>query len=929
MSQVITNAFEQYWQSCLAAEKPVVLDEFILADIPNLDITSPIDPETGLPPESQIVHRQNVDQRGRINNNAVAYTIVMDTTVGDFSFNAMYLRNKQNGVIGMIVYKGRETKLKTDQTTGQTGNSLVKSMLMGYDQAAEATLTNVDAGTWQIDYAARLRGMDEDVRRLQADLYGHHTFIGDGFKVVEKDGAYQVTQGVAIVGGLRVELKAPEVIHPGTKPIGVWVDVHRAGSLLSEHQNHFTIITSVADLADHVDESGYPHYVAKLGTILADSTIEDGRGVSGSNSGIPDTFSLWKRSMAEAGYDLIGQFGTNLTIENRKQVLLNKEGNDVFAWDGDLPKDVTYTDSPEDKGSGSTSGWVKKTDLILREIMEGDRGAEHLGIGNGRTQADKNAEVRSIKDWDKNAGTYGYLCHEAIIEADQWCFDRGFSLWFPDGQYCIGASVTKKSRWKGPGAPELAPFPQNDDDKIYLRPGYKHKLPGASIILMAGATLSSVNTVRRDMFSSMTYAVKTLPQYPANMDGIAIVMDMDVYDADGVLTTPYTDNRAECDVGFLVDDSSASDFPNLTVFGYWNKAGTVIWSHGIGDNPDYTKFGFGSTMGYFGLALIGNDSAAGPGPGLSGTQGFGFQLFANDHHSREPQPLRPGQTHPYGHAIFADGDTGAVDADINGHEFIGGGIRTYSNRPVVLDNCSNLHLINVPFEFPTIEGKIDTVGHRFIATLNTRNINVIGCRNAPYTLFDHDDFGQVVSRLRWDDPTQGNTVLGERGAYLYLSPRGSAGGPRVNFTRSPGSTVTGTSIVMDVNDGDKLKIKSGSLTVATVSGDTLEVRKARAQMISFNRVARTLNNDSLVVPEEVTYVQVAGEGGVADDLVTIQGAPVIGQVIILRQASSSMPITIKRTGNIRFHDNTDRVLDNIFKQLALMWDGQFWVLFSI
>ncbi|MGL5177257.1 MAG: phage tail protein, partial [Aeromonas veronii] len=233
MSQVITNAFENYWQSCLTAEQPVVLDEFILADIPNLDITSPIDPDTGLPPESQIVHRQNVDQRGRINNNAVAYTIVMDTTVGDFSFNAMYLRNKQNGVIGMIVYKGRETKLKTDQTTGQTGNSLVKSMLMGYDQAAEATLTHVDAGTWQIDYAARLRGMDEDIRQLQADLYGHHTFVGDGFKVVEKDGAYQVSQGVAIVGGLRVELKAPEVIHPGTKPIGVWVDVHRAGSLLS------------------------------------------------------------------------------------------------------------------------------------------------------------------------------------------------------------------------------------------------------------------------------------------------------------------------------------------------------------------------------------------------------------------------------------------------------------------------------------------------------------------------------------------------------------------------------------------------------------------------------------------------------------------------------------------------------------------------
>ncbi|UYE91938.1 hypothetical protein A051pD_gene0014 [Aeromonas phage A051] len=336
MSQVITNAFEHYWQSSLAAEQPVVLDEFILADIPNLDITSPIDPDAGLPPESQIVHRQNVDQRGRINNNAVAYTIVMDTTVGDFSFNAMYLRNKQNGVIGMIVYKGRETKLKTDQTTGQTGNSLVKSMLMGYDQAAEATLTHVDAGTWQIDYAARLRGQDEDLRQLASQLYGHHTFIGDGFKVVQQDGGHQVTQGVAIVGGLRIELKQPQVIYPGTKPIGVWVDVHRAGSLLSEHQNHFTIITSVADLTDHVDGSGYQHYVAKLGTVQADNSVVDGRGnTGGGGSSIPDALARLeqaddklainnreaiRRSYAEVGYHVVGTFEAGFTYVNANDV---------------------------------------------------------------------------------------------------------------------------------------------------------------------------------------------------------------------------------------------------------------------------------------------------------------------------------------------------------------------------------------------------------------------------------------------------------------------------------------------------------------------------------------------------------------------------------------------------------------------------------
>ncbi|MFQ1966198.1 phage tail protein [Aeromonas veronii] len=433
MSQVITNAFEQYWQSCLAAEKPVVLDEFILADIPNLDITSPIDPETGLPPESQIVHRQNVDQRGRINNNAVAYTIVMDTTVGDFSFNAMYLRNKQNGVIGMIVYKGRETKLKTDQTTGQTGNSLVKSMLMGYDQAAEATLTHVDAGTWQIDYAARLRGMDEDIRQLQADLYGHHTFVGDGFKVVEKDGAYQVSQGVAIVGGLRVELKAPEVIHPGTKPIGVWVDVHRAGSLLSEHQNHFTIITSVADLADHVDSNGYQHYVAKLGTVQEDSTIEDGRGSAGGGSGgagsIPDTFALWKRSMAEAGYKVVdGDFSIGGVLESETDVLL-WENLAAYSHVGPYPHKVDRHTDPNKEGSG----FVDRSKNMLRGDLTGDEGAKliNYALHKGAT--------RSVSDRFKDSPTVDdyLLQHESNLSL---AVNRAYA----DGVYELNVVNNKK-----------------------------------------------------------------------------------------------------------------------------------------------------------------------------------------------------------------------------------------------------------------------------------------------------------------------------------------------------------------------------------------------------------------------------------------------------------------------------------------------------
>lgn len=277
MSQIITNAFSRYWQECLATQVPVVLDEFVLANVPGLDPDAAINPDSGLPPAGQIVHRHAVDQRGRINNDAVAYTIVMDTTVGDFSFNAMYLINKASGVVGMIVHKGLETKLKTNEATGQTGNSLVKSMLMEYDRAAEATATHVDASTWQIDYATRLRGMDDDLRLQALQFFGPATFYGDGFKLVNESGVYKVQPGVAYVGGLRAELNEVKKVTPGAKPVGLWLDIYRAGSLLDAWVNHFTLSLSVPELTDYLDNNGHQHHVAKVAIVNADGSVTDVR----------------------------------------------------------------------------------------------------------------------------------------------------------------------------------------------------------------------------------------------------------------------------------------------------------------------------------------------------------------------------------------------------------------------------------------------------------------------------------------------------------------------------------------------------------------------------------------------------------------------------------------------------------------------------
>ncbi|WP_441254339.1 phage tail-collar fiber domain-containing protein [Aeromonas sp. A600620] len=388
MSQVITNAFETYWQGCLTDQVPVVLDEVVLADIPNLDITAPIDPNTGLPPQAQIVHRHPVDQRGRINNNAVAYSIVMDTTVGNFSFNAMYLINKASGMVGMIVYKGRETKTKTDQATGTTGNSLVKSMLMEYDQAATATVTTVEAGTWQIDYSARLLGMDEQLRLQALACFGPSAFFGDAFKLINKAGAYKVQPGVAMVGGLRIQLDAEQAITVGAKPVGVWVDVHHAGTILSRWDNHVDIQVSSGELTDYVDENGYFHHVTKLATVMSDNKVVDNREVIEHS-----LIHHIKNIMLTHGFKVFDKAGIyNWTVpENVSRI------NVLVIGGGGAGGGATASQNYNAAGGGGGAGGYSKKKI---RVISGESFAITVGAGGSKSPngsvAGKNGESSSF-----------------------------------------------------------------------------------------------------------------------------------------------------------------------------------------------------------------------------------------------------------------------------------------------------------------------------------------------------------------------------------------------------------------------------------------------------------------------------------------------------------------------------------------------------
>lgn len=206
-----------------------------------------------------------------VNENGVVYSVVLGADVGDFSFNWIGLLNKASGTLAMIVHAPSQQKLKTKE--GQQGNVLTRSFLMEYNGAQTETGINTPAETWQIDFTARMAGMDERQRLENMDIYGAAAFFGNGYLVAKTGNQFFVTKGTGYVAGLRASLAANQNITVTTKPVKVWLDVCWTGTLTSVW-NVQSKITVAANLADYV-QNGCQHYVFAVASIDVDGNITD------------------------------------------------------------------------------------------------------------------------------------------------------------------------------------------------------------------------------------------------------------------------------------------------------------------------------------------------------------------------------------------------------------------------------------------------------------------------------------------------------------------------------------------------------------------------------------------------------------------------------------------------------------------------------
>jgi hypothetical protein len=452
-------------------------------------------------------------------------------------------------------------------------------------------------------------------------------------------------------------------------------------------------------------------------------------------------------------------------------------------WTGNLIWDKVVTDITEQIDTSVTG---------IYETLAGDGGSSLIGFlqagdgAVGRTAEEKMRDIVSVKDFGAK-GDYITDDTLAIETAMLACSKDGRTLYFPSGVYRVTKSLIKPANVKllGSGKPNFN-LTVYTDDKRFLRPGFKHKLPGSTII-WGGTQTATLTTTRTDMWSEFGYMLATEFFEPSQIEALGLVCDVDCFDADGNLTTPTTDNRAQYDTGLVVNNSMDSKFHQVSIFGYFaKKKGVVVACRDLSvSNPDYNGF-FDCTI-FAGAALIGYQDVP-QTAGLSGTHFIGSTLYDQTYHNRAATPPDDWVNQS---ALFIDGRVSSTSS-ISGHKVIGGCMRATCPDPINIDRSLDLSLIGVTTEF-TLNGAYVGQTLKYIkGTANTQRIVMSGCRALGITWgIRLRELAQEISGpLVVDENANGVALFYKNGNGIVYGPADElSGDPVVQLARGDTSSV--------------------------------------------------------------------------------------------------------------------------------------------
>jgi hypothetical protein len=276
MAASITLAGEKVIAQKQAANLPLSVARFVLANVPDLNVSGPVNRAGLKPAAAQIVYTANVTQQGYVNPNQVVYSLMMGTDIGDFDWNWIGLETSDD-VLLSVAYVPVQQKRK-NVLPDQIGNNVTRNFLVVFDGAQQLTGIKIDASTWQFDYTARMKGIDERERKSNRDMFGRACFFGSALQLQQTGNTYRLAPGVAYVDGIRLQLAESLPVTVPSVPNRAWLDVALQREL-NDVVATFKVVFGLEARPDYTDSASTRHYVEPLADITGSSTVVDLRSV--------------------------------------------------------------------------------------------------------------------------------------------------------------------------------------------------------------------------------------------------------------------------------------------------------------------------------------------------------------------------------------------------------------------------------------------------------------------------------------------------------------------------------------------------------------------------------------------------------------------------------------------------------------------------
>ncbi|HEA19080.1 hypothetical protein LCGC14_2433740 [marine sediment metagenome] len=146
---IMTNAGKGYITARALENKGLDVKELVLANVPNLNESAQRNPNEKMPSALQIVHRRDIDAKGYVDANTVAWAVILEQDVGDFDYNWIGLVTN-DGTLLAVDYLPLQRKRQG------VNNVHNRSFVLKFAAAAALARITIPAQSWMFDYSPQI-----------------------------------------------------------------------------------------------------------------------------------------------------------------------------------------------------------------------------------------------------------------------------------------------------------------------------------------------------------------------------------------------------------------------------------------------------------------------------------------------------------------------------------------------------------------------------------------------------------------------------------------------------------------------------------------------------------------------------------------------------------------------------------------------------